>query len=63
MPKERRYPTRITVSLPEALVEYLHLLVEKGWADSTSSAVRKCISIAKNHIPELNVEAEGAEKP
>ncbi|MEM1590083.1 MAG: hypothetical protein QW175_06675 [Candidatus Bathyarchaeia archaeon] len=54
MPRKKRFQFRVEVMLPESLAEFLDSLVERGWADSISAAVRKCVAIAKNHIPEAS---------
>jgi len=57
MPK-KKIGVRITVTLPEPLVEWLDEGVRKGVFASLSHGVRQCIAIAKTYMPHVKIEVE-----
>jgi len=56
MPRKRRFEVKITVNIPRKLADFLDELIEAGVVENLSQAVRKCISVAREYIPELKIE-------
>jgi Arc/MetJ-type ribon-helix-helix transcriptional regulator len=62
MPKRKKFEVRVTVSLPPVLAEFVEDMVRMGRAESLSQAIRRCVSIAKEYMPEVSVKVEGEKK-
>jgi len=56
MPRKRRFEVKITVNIPRKLADFLEELVEAGVVENLSQAVRRCIAVAREYIPELKIE-------
>ena len=59
MPRKRRFEVKITVNIPRKLADFLDELVEAGVVENLSQAVRRCIAIAREYVPELKIEGRG----
>ena len=53
---KKRFEVRISVGLSSELAEFLEDLVRQDWAETISQAARKCIALAKTHLPQVNME-------
>jgi len=62
MPRKRKFEVKITVNIPRKLADFLDELVEVGVVENLSQAVRKCISVAREYIPELKIETKKLEE-
>ncbi len=62
MPKRKKFEIKISVNIPAKLAEFLDELVEAGVAENISQAVRKCIAIAKEYMPEFKIETKREEE-
>jgi Arc/MetJ-type ribon-helix-helix transcriptional regulator len=59
MPK--KFEVVIHVKLPKELADFLDGMVREGAAETVSQAVRKCVSIAKTYMPEIEIETKEKE--
>jgi len=59
MPKKKMFEAKVTVNLPEHLMNFLEDMVRTGYSETISGAIRKCIAVAKTHLePEFKIEVE-----
>ena len=58
MPRKRKFEVKITVNIPKKLADFLDELVEAGVVENISQAVRRCIAVARQYVPELKVETK-----
>ncbi len=62
MPRKKRYEVKIEVMLPKELADFLEDMVRAGHVETLSSAVRRCIAIAKEYLPTAKLEIKKVEE-
>jgi len=61
MPRRKRFEVKVNVSLPAELADWLDEMVRKGVFSSLSHGIRRCIAIAKEYLPQIQVEVKKVE--